>query len=66
MEDIFLDIETREKMFAATWLLMAITRAIDTLYIQINDKDSEIGILAEEYIKLGNKNVRVARNTGNS
>ena len=45
--DLFLnqDNEQRKNMYAATWILMAITRVIDTLYLQINDKDSEFGKL---------------------
>jgi hypothetical protein len=59
--DLFLNQnnEQRKSMFAATWILMAMTRAIDTLYIQISEKDSEFGEVVQEYIKLGNKNVRV-------
>ena len=39
---------------------MALTRAIDTLYIQINDKNSYIGKLVCEYIEINknNKNIR--------
>ena len=38
---------------------MAITRVIDTLYLQINDKDSEFGKLVSEYVKGNPKNVRI-------
>lgn len=43
---------------------MALTRAIDTLYIQINDKNSYIGKLVCEYIEMNkdnkdNKNIKV-------
>lgn len=50
--------EDRKKMYAATWILMAMTRVIDTLYIQINDTNSEFGKVVVEYLKQGNKNVR--------
>ena len=59
MQDLFkVSNEDRKKMFAATWILMAMTRAIDTLYIQINDRNSEMGKVVSEYLKQGNKNVR--------
>ena len=45
-------------MYAATWALMALTRVIDTLYIQINDKNSEFGKVVVNYMNLKNKNVR--------
>jgi len=59
--DLFLnqDNEQRKNMYAATWILMAITRVIDTLYLQINDKDSEFGKLVSEYVKGNPKNVRI-------
>ena len=52
------DNEHRKNMYAATWALMALTRVIDTLYIQINDRNSEFGKVVVEYVKLKNKNVR--------
>ncbi|EJU31597.1 MULTISPECIES: UvrD-helicase domain-containing protein [Capnocytophaga] len=53
--------EKRKQIYATNWLLMALTRAIDTLYIQINDKNSYIGELVCEYIKINknNKNIKV-------
>lgn len=58
--DLFLNQnnEQRKSMYAATWILMAMTRVIDTLYIQIEDENSEFGKLVEEYIQLGNRNVK--------
>jgi hypothetical protein len=50
--------EDRKKMYAATWALMAMTRTIDSLYIQVNDRDSEFGKIVDEYLKQGNSNVR--------
>jgi hypothetical protein len=50
--------EDRKNMYAATWLLMAMTRTIDSLYIQINDRNSDFGKVVDEYLKYGNKNVR--------
>lgn len=60
IEDLFLNQnnEQRKSMYAATWALMALTRVIDTLYIQINDKNSEFGKLVVDYMNLKNKNVR--------
>ena len=53
--------EKRKQIYATNWLLMALTRAIDTLYIQINDKNSYIGKLVCEYIEMNkdNKNIKV-------
>ena len=60
IEDLFLNQnnEQRKSMYAATWALMALTRVIDTLYIQINDKNSEFGKVVVNYMNLKNKNAR--------
>lgn len=62
IEDLFLnqDNEQRKSMYAATWALMALTRVIDTLYIQINDRNSEFGKVVVDYLNQNkeNKNVR--------
>ncbi len=59
MQDLFnVSNENRKKMYAATWILMAMTRTIDTLYIQISDKNSEFGKVVTEYLCLKNKNVQ--------
>jgi hypothetical protein len=60
IEDMFLNQnnEQRKSMYAATWVLMALTRVIDTQYIQINDINSEFGKVVNEYLQQGNKNVR--------
>lgn len=60
IEDLFLnqDNEQRKSMYAATWALMALTRVIDTLYIQINDKNSEFGKIVTEYLSMKPKNVK--------
>lgn len=59
MQDMFkVSNEDRKNMYAATWALMAMTRVIDSLYIQINDRNSEFGKAVDEYLKQGNKNVR--------
>lgn len=61
VEDLFLnqDNEQRKSMYAATWALMALTRVIDTLYIQINDRNSEFGKVVADYIKENNNNKNV-------
>ena len=60
IEDLFLNQnnEQRKSMYAATWALMALTRVIDTMYIQINDRNSEFGKIVVEYLNQKNKNVR--------
>ena len=59
VQDMFMvSNEDRKNMYAATWALMAMTRTIDSLYIQINDRNSEFGKTVDEYLKQGNKNVR--------
>jgi hypothetical protein len=39
----------RRKRYAATWVLMALTRATDTLHINLDDKDSEFSQLLIRY-----------------
>jgi hypothetical protein len=60
IDDLLLSVdnEKRKKMYAATWILMAMTRAIDTLYVGISNRSSLLGEIALEYISLGKKNVR--------
>jgi len=58
MQSLFLSNEQRKSMFAATWTLMAITRVIDSLYLQINNIDSEFGKIVLEYLKQKPKNVK--------
>ncbi|MBO2546015.1 hypothetical protein J0871_16480 [Salegentibacter sp. BDJ18] len=41
--------EKRKDMFAATWVLMALTRAIDTCYIHIDNKDSQLSQLIFQF-----------------
>ena len=58
-KDVLLSNIDRKKMFAATWALMAATRAIDTLYINIKDKGSEIGTAIADFYKEHSANVRI-------
>lgn len=48
--DMFLSNDDRKKLYAATSILMATTRAIDTLFIHIEDRESEFGTIVQEYI----------------
>lgn len=58
-DDLFLmaDRDLQKRTYAMNWVLMALTRAIDTIYIQIDNQSSEIGRALEEYSKL-NPNVK--------
>ncbi|MBL1411547.1 UvrD-helicase domain-containing protein [Sphingobacterium faecale] len=57
LEDIFSNSEARKRKYAINWILMALTRAMDSLYIQIENSESELGKLLSQYA-LNNKNVR--------
>lgn len=57
--DLFLSNEDRKKMYAATWILMATTRAIDSLYLHIEDKDSEFGKTVTEFISTSPENIKI-------
>lgn len=61
MTNMFITNEQRKEMFAATWVLMALTRVIDTLYISIDDKDSRLGQIVLDYIKMNPRNIKVLR-----
>lgn len=49
-DDLYLSEDERRQKYAATWVLMALTRPIDTLYIQINDPNSELGVILAKYL----------------
>jgi hypothetical protein len=60
MQDLFiLSNEERKNMFAGTWVLMAITRAIDSLYLKFDNPNSELSKIAKEYATLNPTNVKV-------
>jgi hypothetical protein len=44
---------------------MAMTRTIDSLYIQVNDRNSEFGKIVVEYLNQGNYNVKQLTNEVN-
>ena len=50
-DDLFLTEQERRRKYAATWVLMALTRAIDTLYIHVNERNSEFGTILQKYIE---------------
>ena len=43
--------EARAAMYAITWVLMAATRAIDTLYLQMSNKENKLYKLCTEYVE---------------
>lgn len=43
--------EERKNKYAATWVLMALTRAIDTCYIELLPSDNALNISIESFIK---------------
>jgi len=61
MQSLFVTNDSRKDMFAGTWALMAITRAIDTLYLKFDNPDSQFSKLVLEYVKLNPKNLKVLR-----
>jgi len=67
INDIFyqLEPEKRKSMYAASWVLMALTRAIDTLYLQVGDGNSELGKIIKEFITVSNVKVRLINSNKN-
>lgn len=61
IQSLFVTNDCRKDMFAGTWALMAITRAIDTLYLKFDNPDSQFSKLVLEYVKLNPKNLKVLR-----
>jgi hypothetical protein len=51
LSDIFLNLDPskRKDMYAGTWVLMAITRAIDTCYLEINSPNSRMSEIVESF-----------------
>lgn len=48
-EDMYLSKEQRAAMYSITWVLMAATRAIDTLYLQMSSTNNDFSKLCLEY-----------------
>jgi len=61
IQSLFVTNDSRKDMYAGTWALMAITRAIDTLYLKFYNPDSQFSKLVLEYVKLNPKNLKVLR-----
>ncbi|QQU02116.1 DNA/RNA helicase domain-containing protein [Myroides odoratus] len=65
LDDLFLshDTELRKSMYAATWILMALTRVIDTLYIQIENPTSELANVLMRYAESNktSSNIRILK-----
>ena len=59
LTDTVFSLEDRKSMYAATWTLMAMTRAIDTMYLKISNKESEFGKVIMEYLKLHQNNCKI-------
>ena len=51
-ESIVLSNEKRKELYAATWTLMAMTRAIDTLFLDINNINSKFGKIVKKYLNM--------------
>ena len=61
MQDLFITNDERKRIYAATWVLMAMTRAIDTIYIKISDANSEFGRTMEKFLATNPLGVSVKR-----
>jgi len=61
MQELFITNDERKRMYAATWVLMAMTRAIDTIYIKVSDANSEFGRMMEKFLATNPKGVNVKR-----
>lgn len=59
IQSLFISNDTRKNMFAGTWVLMAITRAIDTLYLKIDNQSTEFSRLLLEYAKHNPTTVKI-------
>lgn len=60
-EDMILTEEQRRNMYAGTFITMAITRAIDTLYLQVSDQNSTLGKLIMDFANQNPDKVTVLR-----
>lgn len=61
IQSLFVTNDSRKDMFAGTWALMAITRAIDTLYLKFDNPNSEFSKVVLEYEKTNPKNIKLLR-----
>lgn len=51
LEEI-MEFEERKNKYAATWILMAITRAIDTCYLELSNSDNEFNRCINNFIQM--------------
>lgn len=51
-EGAIMSSDQRSAMYAITWILMAATRAIDTLYLQLSNNENPLFKLCQEYAEL--------------
>jgi hypothetical protein len=58
-ENIFLTKDQRAAMYAITWVLMAATRGIDTLYMQMSDLNNEFVGLCKIYAEANQDKCRI-------
>lgn len=61
IDDLHYSLQDRKSMFAATWVLMALTRAIDSLYIQLRSENSSFGKVIMAYAALHPLNCKILR-----
>jgi len=59
LTDTVFSLEDRKNMYAATWTLMAMTRAIDTMYLKVSNADSKLGRVIMEYAKSNQHSCKV-------
>jgi hypothetical protein len=59
IQQLHISNEARKNMFAGTWALMALTRPMDTLYLNFQDPNAAFTQLARRYLETHPKNVKV-------
>jgi hypothetical protein len=61
MQNLFITNDDRKDMYAGTWALMAITRAIDTLYLKFDNPNSQFSKLVLEYAQQNPQNLKILK-----
>lgn len=59
LTDTVFALDDRKSMYAATWALMAMSRAIDTMYIRIANVNSELGKAIIEYARMNTRTCKL-------
>lgn len=59
MDDLHYTLDQRKNMYAATWTLMAMTRAIDTLYLKLANPNSILSKTILDYAKANSNSCRL-------